>query len=284
MNQSELNPDPLALEIAQEVYDTQRPLAAILFGSRARGDHRRDSDIDIMLITPQTPAEPYLNSAQAEITGRTPERYGREVPVQLVWLDLDEFQKDELYINSVITRALLDSTVISERPDEFRSRYQGHDAPPPLYEWSAYKASMNAGRNSANLARLMAARLLGDDETVRTIRLRAPWSNFAQMDSEWPRTRRYIHWAMYNMLAAAITGGGGFKKLDETMAELNARFQKMNGWKPDTRIPWETYENEELPAGTGDQEFLDAALADVESLRKLAMRLRRNTQKAGQQP
>ena len=115
-DRAELNPDPIALEIARETYDIHHPLAAILFGSRARGDHRDDSDIDVMVITPQRPAERYLNSAQAEITGRTPERYGREVPVQLVWLDLDEFQKDELYINSVITRALLDGTVISERP------------------------------------------------------------------------------------------------------------------------------------------------------------------------
>ena len=48
---TERRPDPRALRVAQQVHEMARPLATILFVSRARGDHREDSsDIDILLV------------------------------------------------------------------------------------------------------------------------------------------------------------------------------------------------------------------------------------------
>ena len=49
--------DPDAVAVAQAVYDATGPLQAILFGSRARGTHRPDSDIDIAIITAEPVAE-----------------------------------------------------------------------------------------------------------------------------------------------------------------------------------------------------------------------------------
>ena len=43
--------DPLALTVANAVHKSVAPARVILFGSRARGDHRPDSDIDLMVIT-----------------------------------------------------------------------------------------------------------------------------------------------------------------------------------------------------------------------------------------
>ena len=43
--------DPKARAVAKAVYDALRPRSVILFGSRARGDFRRDSDIDLLIIT-----------------------------------------------------------------------------------------------------------------------------------------------------------------------------------------------------------------------------------------
>lgn len=40
-----------SLAVARAVYDAVRPVQAILFGSRARGDYLTDSDIDIAVIT-----------------------------------------------------------------------------------------------------------------------------------------------------------------------------------------------------------------------------------------
>lgn len=45
------NPDPHALGIAAHVQEVIRPDVAILFGSRAVGDYREDSDVDILVIT-----------------------------------------------------------------------------------------------------------------------------------------------------------------------------------------------------------------------------------------
>ena len=44
-------PDPDAVIVVRAVFDQVRPVQAILFGSRARGAYRTDSDIDIAIIT-----------------------------------------------------------------------------------------------------------------------------------------------------------------------------------------------------------------------------------------
>lgn len=44
-------PDPDAMVVVRAVFDAVRPVQAILFGSRSRGDYLTDSDIDIAVIT-----------------------------------------------------------------------------------------------------------------------------------------------------------------------------------------------------------------------------------------
>ena len=48
---AEYSHDPKARAVAKAVYDALRPRSVILFGSRARGDFRRDSDVDLLIIT-----------------------------------------------------------------------------------------------------------------------------------------------------------------------------------------------------------------------------------------
>ena len=66
MNESKLKPielpplDDAALKgIVQKIVNAFHPLRIILFGSRARGDHRLDSDLDLFveMETQDTPAE-----------------------------------------------------------------------------------------------------------------------------------------------------------------------------------------------------------------------------------
>ena len=42
------SPDPVGLAIARKMQEQLRPALVILQGSRAAGDHRRDSDCDLM--------------------------------------------------------------------------------------------------------------------------------------------------------------------------------------------------------------------------------------------
>ena len=49
-------PDPRALAIAQEIQERLHPAEVILLGSRAAGDHRPDSDVDLMAVVPDETA------------------------------------------------------------------------------------------------------------------------------------------------------------------------------------------------------------------------------------
>ena len=46
------SPDPEGLTIAREIQERLRPSEVILAGSRAVGDHRPDSDVDLTAIAP----------------------------------------------------------------------------------------------------------------------------------------------------------------------------------------------------------------------------------------
>ena len=50
------SPDPLGLAVAREVQKAVAPATVILYGSRAAGDHRPDSDVDLMIIAPDRSA------------------------------------------------------------------------------------------------------------------------------------------------------------------------------------------------------------------------------------
>ena len=43
-------PDPVGLAVAREMQERLRPVEVILLGSRAAGDHRQDSDVDLMAV------------------------------------------------------------------------------------------------------------------------------------------------------------------------------------------------------------------------------------------
>ena len=45
------SPDPYAVAIAKAIQEAVQPDTVILFGSRAAGDHRPDSDLDILVVT-----------------------------------------------------------------------------------------------------------------------------------------------------------------------------------------------------------------------------------------
>ena len=58
-------PDPDAVAVMRAVFDAVRPVQAILFGSRARGDYLTGSDIDIAIIT----ADPVSEDRRLDIDG-----------------------------------------------------------------------------------------------------------------------------------------------------------------------------------------------------------------------
>ena len=74
------SPDPHALRIAAHVQEAVRPDVIILFGSRAVGDYRENSDVDILVITDR---ENHLDSRGPAVA--TAKSYLRENPP---WLEV----------------------------------------------------------------------------------------------------------------------------------------------------------------------------------------------------
>jgi HEPN domain-containing protein/predicted nucleotidyltransferase len=131
--------DPRALKVAEMVHRRENPHATILFGSRARGDHEdHRSDIDIMLVIPETPATDYKEAIDEWAQQVARDIYHHQVPVQLTWYRRAEFDENLRNINDVATRALLDGVLMSENPEQFHSRYSGGEQMGPEYKWTDF--------------------------------------------------------------------------------------------------------------------------------------------------
>ena len=82
-------PDPQALAIAQAMQERLQPAEIILQGSRATGEHRHDSDVDLMAVAPDEAA-----AARADETLRHLLAGKYEVPVvNVITITKEEFRR-----------------------------------------------------------------------------------------------------------------------------------------------------------------------------------------------
>ena len=130
--------DALALELARAAYETIKPDAAILFGSRARGDHdEHRSDVDIMLIVDQEPDSSTKEETRAWVQEKAETLYGRPVTAQLVWFDRREYENQRRFVNTVVNRALQDGTVMAGEPENYSSRFDDEETEYE-YNWTDF--------------------------------------------------------------------------------------------------------------------------------------------------
>ena len=84
--------DPLALAVAEAVQRSVAPARVILFGSRARGDYRYDSDIDLMVIT--NAADTTAAELKAKLTARECLRLQQaDIGVDVVTMTVTSFRR-----------------------------------------------------------------------------------------------------------------------------------------------------------------------------------------------
>ena len=127
-----LQPDGRAVAVAQAIYGAARPRRLILFGSRARGDHREDSDIDILIVTDEPPAESHKEKVSAAAERCAADQYQRPVPVQLVWNTAAEYRQRRRTVNHLVARALDDGVLMPENLADFDDPAEDDYS----YEWT----------------------------------------------------------------------------------------------------------------------------------------------------
>ena len=131
-------PDPAAVQLTTLAFEKINPDAAVLFGSRARGDYDENrSDVDIMLIV-ETEHEQDQKTILDQWAQKTAQLiYGHQVPVQLVWFEQQEYKHQSKYVNTIVTRALRQGILMADNPEEYRSRYDDEETEYE-YLWTDY--------------------------------------------------------------------------------------------------------------------------------------------------
>ena len=244
----ERNPDPGAVQEARQVHGMVQPRATILFGSRARGDHRPDSDIDIQLVEERARSmeqQDQLELMAQEIANRA---HGGAA-VQLVWVTPEEFRKDEAYFNSIPTRALLDGVVFTDRPEEFRSRYRDGTAR-KAFDWRAYKYALRHSRAELRMLGIYLDISEGR-EPARERPREIHWVDLKNTDA--PEAERKIPSvpgrALRHTLTAALEATGRhYKQQHRTLEGLRRDLEGLApGEDCSTEVPLDTYERRGYP-------------------------------------
>ena len=277
---TETNADPRALHVAREVHMEHQPLAIILFGSRARGDHDEDrSDIDLLVVTKEETA------AMTHAVGQALMAYGRRVPVNLLWITTETLEDEEQHINTASTRAMLEGVLFAAHPERFRIRYGGQNPPLPRYDWSSYRWDPASARQELDHmilvlqhnGRAAGKRISGMlPAAVR----QAYVTSGADLDVALVQPRAL--YAMLHALRAAVAGTGEIPRNFSTVTQLLDRAETLApGEDLATSIPLQEYLGLNALDRMSPEEFGDRVEADVLKIRRLAMKLRSRTGRGG---
>ena len=125
--------DPNALLVARRLHEAVQPAVTILFGSRARGDYRPDSDIDLLLIADQPPEPPARAAAKAVAADCVRRLYRPPVDCQVIWKTAAEAALMRRTINHMIARAFDEGVIMPRDPSQNPAERSDRDTD---YEWS----------------------------------------------------------------------------------------------------------------------------------------------------
>ena len=116
---AKLSYDPKAKAVAQAVYDAVHPVAVILFGSRARGDYREDSDVDLLVITANGNDGADWRGRYVDACAAAHEKaeavYGFPMGVDVVDMPASKFADCRRAKNHVAGQAVRDGVIVSQQ-------------------------------------------------------------------------------------------------------------------------------------------------------------------------
>jgi HEPN domain-containing protein len=132
--------------LLDRVVDYFRPQRVILFGSRARGDARRDSDTDLLVVVDDdTPAEKLVWKAGYEAHRS---RHAADV----FPMHAKTFERDRAIANTLAAEADADGIVVYGSPKESCMR-----APDPRTRWRAVERWLRVAEHDRNAAQALLA-------------------------------------------------------------------------------------------------------------------------------
>ena len=82
-----------AQAVAQAVYEAAHPLSLFLFGSRARGDHHTESDIDLLMVSDEPCDAAAYGKAALAGSAQIQRVYGRALALDLVHMSRTKFKR-----------------------------------------------------------------------------------------------------------------------------------------------------------------------------------------------
>ena len=116
-----VGPDTKALHVAKSLRDATDVECVILFGSRARGDWNNRSDIDLMIIEPDTSELiPRMGEIQQTASELADLAYQHVVDIDFVYLSRAEYERKSRHtLNHVARFARRDGIPVPRNPESF---------------------------------------------------------------------------------------------------------------------------------------------------------------------
>lgn len=111
-----LSPDMLVCPVAQAVYDAVHPMSVFLFGSRARGDYRPDSDIDLLMVTEDVCRAQIYGEACVAARHQIHAIYGKDIGLDLVNLTRADYVKFNCARNHVAYKTRQEGILMAGNP------------------------------------------------------------------------------------------------------------------------------------------------------------------------
>ncbi len=144
MTSHTIKADRRALEVARAVHRMAESEQTILFGSRARGDHRPDSDVDVLIIKDPQPTEDWLedlrDQARTLQKAQLPEASG----IDVICMTAQEFDtRRHLRNNLANSIAKQGSPIMPQPPDQA-------EPPEESIDWDDVNGKLNDAINAAN--------------------------------------------------------------------------------------------------------------------------------------
>lgn len=105
---------PMIDEVVRAIVEEVDPERIVLFGSRATGESRLDSDVDLLVVEDEASLEAQGRRKEAARIRRVLWRF--PVPIDVLLFSSQEVESWKSTTNHVIARALREGKVVYDRP------------------------------------------------------------------------------------------------------------------------------------------------------------------------